>query len=69
MDISNQGLTRDERQLLSHLFGELRKNNRYSPESVIKEKAFYEVITRSVEAFHRDLGVLDGQPAFPLLES
>jgi hypothetical protein len=68
MNNSNQGLTHDERQLLSHLFGELRKNNRVSSESEIQEKAFYEVITRSVEAFQRDLGVLDGQSAFPLLE-
>jgi hypothetical protein len=64
----NQGLTHDERLLLSHLFGELRKNNHVRPESEIQEKAYYEVITRSVEAFQRDLGVLDGQPAFPLLE-
>lgn len=69
MNISNQGLTRDERQLLSRLFGELRISNRSSSESEIQEKAYYEVITRSVEAFHRDLGVLDGQPAFPLLEA
>lgn len=68
MMFSKQGLTQDERQLLNHLFGELRKNNRISPESEIREKAYYEVITRSVEAFQRDLGVLEGQPAFPLLE-
>ena len=69
MDISNQGLTRDERQLLSHIFGELSKNNRNIPESELQEKAFYEVITRSVEAFQRDLGILDGQSVFPLLEA
>lgn len=69
MKIGSQGLTKDERQLLSHLFGELRKNNQISSETEIREKAYYEVITRSVEAFQRDLGVLDGQPAFPLLEA
>ncbi len=69
MQVINQGLTRDERQLLSHLFGELRKNHANSPASEIQEKAYYEVITRSVESFQRDLGVLGGQPAFPLLEA
>jgi hypothetical protein len=69
MDMSNQGLTRDERQLLNHIFGELRKNNRINSVAEIQEKAYYEVITRSVEAFQRDLSVLDGLAIFPLLES
>jgi hypothetical protein len=70
MDLNNQGLTRDERQLLSHLFGELSKSNLTRPVSEIQEKAYYEVIARSVESFQRDLGdVFDGQSVFPLLEA
>jgi len=61
-----QGLTQDERQLLNTIFEELSLNNQAVPVAELEEKAYFEVITRSVEAFTRDLGPEDGKTILPV---
>jgi len=60
-----QGLTQDERQLLNSIFKELQMNHLSAPVTVLQEKAYYEVITRSVEAFSRDLDPGEGKTILP----
>jgi len=60
-----QGLTQDERQLLNSIFKELQMNHISAPLTVLQEKAYYEVITRSVESFSRDLEVEEGKTILP----
>jgi hypothetical protein len=60
-----QGLTQDERQLLNSIFKELQMNHISAPVTVLQEKAYYEVITRSVEAFSRDLEIGEGKTILP----
>jgi len=62
-----QGLTQDERQLLNNIFEELRVKHLSAPASELQEKAYYEVITRSVESFERDLESGEGKSILPTL--
>lgn len=59
------GLTQDERQLLNNIFEELRLNHHSVPAAELQEKAYYEVITRSVESFQRDLEIGNGKSFLP----
>jgi hypothetical protein len=61
-----QGLTQDERQLLNNIFEELRLDNQSVPANELQEKAYYEVITRSVEAFTRGLEPGEGKSILPI---
>lgn len=61
-----QGLTQDERQLLNVIFEELRLSNQAAPVMELQEKAYFEVITRSVEALTRDLGPEEGKTKLPI---
>lgn len=61
----HQGLTQDERQLLNNIFEELRLNHLSAPVTQLQEKAYYEVITRSVEALQRDLETGEGNTILP----
>lgn len=59
-----QGLTREERKLLDQIFREMRKEDRLMPDSELQERAYQEVLARSVEGLKKELKSLSAKPVF-----
>lgn len=59
-----QGLTREERKLLDQIFREMRKEDCLAPDSEVQERAFQEVLARSVEGLKKEPKPLAANPIF-----
>lgn len=58
----NQGLTREERKLLDQIFREMRREDCLTPDSELQERAYQEVLARSVAGLKRELKPLAVKP-------